>query len=235
MIEDGVHRDLVALNDVQDAGRSTGLHHQLGQPDRNRRVLFRRLENEGVAGGDGDAEHPHRDHRREVERRNACRNAQRLAHRIDVDAGPGAFGIFALQRVRDAAGELDDLQAALDIALGVGDHLAMLAGKQLGQVLHIGLDQALEVEHHPGAALGIDQGPGLLGANRGLNREINLGDGGQRDASLHLPGVGIEDVAQKARGTGDRAAVDEVGDVAHGRAFRPGEFFAQTVSHGMMH
>ena len=44
-------------------------------------------------------------------------DAQRLAHRIDVDARPGAFGVFALQRVRDAAGELDHFEAALDVAL----------------------------------------------------------------------------------------------------------------------
>ena len=49
--------------------------------------------------------------------RDAGHDAQRLAHGIDVDAGAGALGVFALQRVRDAAGELDHLQAALDVAL----------------------------------------------------------------------------------------------------------------------
>ena len=53
-------------------------------------------------------------------------DAERLAHRIDVDAGAGALGIFALQRVRDAAGELDHFEPALDVALGVGDDLAVL-------------------------------------------------------------------------------------------------------------
>ena len=63
-------------------------------------------------------------------------DAERLAHRVDVDAGAGALGVLALQQVRDADGELDDLEAALDVALGVGDGLAVLAGEQFGQARH---------------------------------------------------------------------------------------------------
>ncbi len=48
--------------------------------------------------GDGDAEHPHRDHGREVERGDARRHAQRLAHGIDVDARARALGVLALQQ-----------------------------------------------------------------------------------------------------------------------------------------
>src|SRR3546814_19189679 len=59
-------------------------------------------------------------------------DAQRLAHRIDVDAGACALGIFALQQMGDAAGEFDDFQAALDVALRVGQHLAMFGGEQQG-------------------------------------------------------------------------------------------------------
>jgi hypothetical protein len=41
--------------------------------------------------------------------------------RMDSMSMPGpTFGILALQEVRDAAGELADLEAALDVALGVG-------------------------------------------------------------------------------------------------------------------
>jgi hypothetical protein len=31
VVEDGVDRDLVAVDDVEHAGRRAGLHHQLGQ------------------------------------------------------------------------------------------------------------------------------------------------------------------------------------------------------------
>src|SRR3546814_8993497 len=85
-------------------------------------------------------------------------DAQRLAHRIDVDAGACALGIFALQQMGDAAGEFDDFQAALDVALRVGQHLAMFGGEQQGQFVHILFDQLLEAEHDAGAALGVGRG-----------------------------------------------------------------------------
>ena len=70
---------------------------------------------------------PQRDHRREIERRDAGDDAERLAHRIHVDAGAGAVGELALQQMRNAAGELGDFEAALDVAVRVGDGLAVLA------------------------------------------------------------------------------------------------------------
>jgi hypothetical protein len=69
--QDGVDRGLVAMDDVQHAGGGARLHHQLAEADRHRRIALRRFEDEGVADGDGDAEHPHRDHGREVERGDA--------------------------------------------------------------------------------------------------------------------------------------------------------------------
>jgi 1-acyl-sn-glycerol-3-phosphate acyltransferase len=99
--------------------------------------------------------------------------------------------------MRDAAGELDDLKAALDVALGVGDDLAVLGREQLGQLVHIGLDQALELEHHPRAALGIGRGPAVEGGLGGLDRAIHLGDRGQLDPRLNLAGVGVEHVAKR--------------------------------------
>ena len=129
IVEDGVDRLLVAVDDVEDAGRQAGLDQQLGQHQRHAGVALGRLQDEGVAAGDGGRELPHRDHGREVERRDAGDDAERLAHRIDVDAGAGAVGVLALHQMRDAAGELDHLEAALDVALGVGDGLAVLAGE----------------------------------------------------------------------------------------------------------
>ena len=76
---------------------------------------------------------PQRDHGREIERRDAGDHAERLADRIHVDAGAGAFGELALHQVRNAGAELHHLDAALDVALGVGDGLAVLAGQQFGE------------------------------------------------------------------------------------------------------
>ena len=104
-----------------------GLLHQLGEHQRHRGVALGRLEDEGVAAGERRAHLPHRDHRREVERGDPGDDAERLAHRVHVDAGAGGVGELALQQVRRADAELGDLEAALHVALGVGQGLAVLA------------------------------------------------------------------------------------------------------------
>ena len=113
--------------------------------------------------------------------------------------GPGALGIFALQRVRDAAGELDHLEAALDVALGVGDDLAVLGGEQEGEIVHVGLDQRLELEHHPGAALRVGRGPGGQGLAGGGDRALEVGGGAEAHPRLDAAIVGVEHVALAAR------------------------------------
>ena len=205
---------LVAVHDVEDAGRPARLDEQLGQPHRHARVLLGRLEDEAVADGDGDPEHPHRDHGREVERRDAGHDAEGLTHGIDVDARTGAFGVFALERMRDAAGELDHLEPALDVAAGVGEHLAVLGGEQRGELVHARLDQPLELEHHPRAPLRVDRRPAGLRGHGRLDRLVHHACIGEDDPRLHLAGVGVEHVAG-APGARDCRAVDEVGDLTH--------------------
>ena len=43
----------------------------------------------------------------------------------------------AFEQMRYAAGELDDLEPAQHLAAGVGEDLAVLAGDQLGQLVHV--------------------------------------------------------------------------------------------------
>ena len=99
---------------------------QLGGVERRRRVLLRRLQDERVAAGERGRPHPHRDHRGEVERRDAGDDAERLADRVDVDPRRGLLGHAALQQMRDAAAELDHLEPARHLAHRVGEHLAVL-------------------------------------------------------------------------------------------------------------
>ena len=95
--------------------------------------------------------------------------------------GPGAFGELALQQVRDAEAELDHLDAALDVALGVRNGLAVLAGEQLGERVHLPGDEIEELHHHAGAALRVGGGPGGLRRLGVLDRLAQLGLRGQRD------------------------------------------------------
>ena len=171
VLEDPVDGHLVALHDVEAPGRQAGLGQQLGEEQRRRRILLARLEHERVAAGEGVGEHPHRHHRREVERRDAGDDAERLADRVDVDAGRGLLAVAALHQVRDAAGELDVLEPAGDLAERVGEHLAVLGGEQRGDLLAVGVDQLAQVEHHLGPPRQV-RGPPRR------ERRLGGGDGG---------------------------------------------------------
>ena len=213
--QDGVHGRLVAVHHVQHAVGRARLQHQFGQADRHGRIALRRLQHECVADRDGHAEHPHRDHGGKVERGDAGDHAQRLAHGVDVDAGASALGVFAFQSVGDAAGEFDHLQPPLDVALGVGDDLAVLARQHLGQLVHVRLDQALELKHDARAALGVRRGPAFKGVLRRLDRTIDLSGAGQLHTGLNLAAVRIEHVREPTAGAVKGRAVDEVADVSH--------------------
>ena len=118
MVEDRVDHFLVAMDDVEDAVGQARFLHQLGEADGHRRDRAReglRMKalpqaiampniHIGIIAGKLNGVMPATD-------------AERLAHRIDVDAGAGAEGIFALQRLRDSAGIFDHFEPALNVAL----------------------------------------------------------------------------------------------------------------------
>ena len=116
--------------------------------------------------------------------------------------------------MRDAAAEFDDLQPSLDVALGVGDHLAVFGAEQVGERVHVRLDQFLEAEHDAGAALRVGRRPAGLRLLRGGDGAIEVGLFAERDAGLHATAIGVEHVAM-ARGSAAGMADDEMVDVAH--------------------
>ena len=179
---------LVALQHVEHPGRQAGLGPQLGDPQRGRRVLLRRLEHHGVAGGDGDREKPHRHHGREIERGDDADRAQRLADRVHIDLGGGVLGEAALQQVRHAAGEFDDLLAAADLAQRIGDDLAVLGGDDLGQFALAGVEQLAEIEQDR-AALG-QRGvpPGRERGGGGVDHRAGVLHAAQRHLTGDLAG-----------------------------------------------
>ena len=133
--EQRVDRLLVAVDDLEGAVGQPGLAaSSRAQEQRRARVALGRLEDEGVAARERDREHPHRDHAGEVERRDAGDDAERLALARRVHARGDLLGRLALHQVRDAAGELDDLEAALDLAARVVERLAVLGGDGRGEL-----------------------------------------------------------------------------------------------------
>ena len=85
----------------------------------------------------------------------------------------------------------------------------------MDEFLLVLFDQCLELENHPGSALGIDRGPGglrRLGGRDSLRQDCGVP---VLQKSLHLPGARIVDRAGDGAGARDALAVDEMADRAH--------------------
>jgi hypothetical protein len=83
---------------------------------RGRRVLLRRLEDERVAAGDRTGNIHIGTIAGKLNGVMPATHPERLAHRVRRRCRADVLGELALQQVRDAAGELDDLDAALHLA-----------------------------------------------------------------------------------------------------------------------
>ena len=120
------------------------------------------------------AEHPHRDHRREVERRDPGDDAERLADLVDVDAARDLLAEAALQQVRDAGRELEVLEAAGDLAERVRGHLAVLGGQERGDVGPVLVDEVADPEQDLGPLRERRRPPGGERLRRGANGRVDL-------------------------------------------------------------
>jgi hypothetical protein len=112
----------------------------------------------------------------------------------------------------DRAGELDDLEAAPDLALGVVEGLAVLEREVARQVVGVLLEQVLEVEHDALAAHRRHRAPGDLRLLGDLHRGIDLLDRSEGDLGGDLAGRGVGDVATAAALARDGLVVDVVTD-----------------------
>src|SRR3546814_20650695 len=110
-----------------------------------------------------------------------------------VEAGAELFGKLAFQHLRDTASELDDLEAADQLALGVGEHLAMLGGDHRRQTVEIALDEVAEAEERAGADMRRGRRPDRKGVERGLHRHFERTRATQRVSRASLPWGGVPD------------------------------------------
>ena len=112
--------------------------------------------------------------------------------------------------MRNAAGEFDHFEAALDIALGVGNGLAMLARQHICELVVVALRQFEEFHHDSGAALRVGVRPCFLCRLGVLDRGPDLGLGRQRHLGLDVARHRFEDVRGASRRALDLAAADEM-------------------------
>lgn len=143
-----IHRFLVALNHVEDAIRQAGLFKQLGHEQAGAWVGRTGFEDKRVSRGDRDREHPHWYHHRKVERRDTSHHTQRLSDRPVIQVSRYLIGEVALEQLRDATGELHDIDTTRHLAHGIGKHLAMFGSDHVGQRLLVLVQQLEEFEQH---------------------------------------------------------------------------------------
>ena len=120
--------------------------------------------------------------------------------------------------MRHAEREFDHFDAALDIALGVGDRLAMLAGKNVGEFVVVLRDEIEELHQDARAALRIGRGPADLCGGGVLDGGAHLGLGGERDMRAHRAVHRLENFGRASRLAGDMLAADEMPVLDHGSA-----------------
>ena len=69
------------------------------------------------------------------------------------------MGVFAFAEMGHAAGKLNDIQAALNVAVGVGYYFAVFCSDQGRQLISIGFNQSFEVEQYARSALWVHAAP----------------------------------------------------------------------------
>lgn len=100
---------MLPVDDVEGSVRSAGILQHLGEQHGTGGHALRRLQQKGVAAGQGHGEHPQRDHGGEVERGDACAHAEGQAVGVGVHVFGEGGQRFSQHQGGDAAGVLNHL------------------------------------------------------------------------------------------------------------------------------
>ncbi|MPM75276.1 hypothetical protein SDC9_122268 [bioreactor metagenome] len=209
VIADRVHCIFTTVDHVQHASGDTGLQCQFTQTHGDHRVLLGGLEHESIAGGNRHREHPQRNHRGEVERRDAGTHAQRLVDGVGVHAIGHVVGQFAQLQRADVGSVLDHFQTAEHVAFGVRQGFALFGGQQGSEFAHVFADQLLQLQEDAGT--GADGGllPGLEGFLGRSDCGVDFFRRGEGHAGQHLLGGGVHHVTPLGGLGFDELAADE--------------------------
>ncbi len=150
---------------------------------------------------------------------------ERLPERVAVDPGADVLGDFPFEQMRCAGRELDHLDAARDLALGIREHLAVLGGDHRGDPLLALLEESQKAVEHAGAAQGRGRRPLRERRARRADRLGHLLGAGERHPARLLAGRRIEDRCRAPAPAGNQPAIDEMLDLGRHAAL-PGFFRA---------
>ena len=117
--------------------------------------------------------------------------------------------------MRRADADLDHFEPALDIALGVGDGLAVLARQEFGKRIIFALHEIEELHQHAHAPLRVGRGPGRLRRLGVLDRLAQIGLAAQRHLAADRAVHRLHDVLAASARCGDVLAANEMPDLGH--------------------
>ena len=119
--------------------------------------------------------------------------------------------------MRQPAGELDDLETAVDLTESVGQHLAVFAGQDRGQIALAALDELAKSKEDACSGRERRAAPRPRGLGRRGHGRINDRRIGERDARARLAVRGVVDVSPTVGRCGPRLAGDPVVDGCESR------------------
>ncbi len=185
-----------AGDDVEHAAGQARALGERGDGERRERRLLGRLDDDGAAGGQRrrDLARDHRD--REIPRRDRGADANRLLQREQALVAPGARDRVAIDALGLLGEPFDERRAIGDLALGLGQRLALFAHHDRREIVGVGQDRV-----EPGAQ---DRAALLAG----LGAPGGQGRARRRDGA---PGLGRAEIGHGR----DRVAIRRV---VHGEA-----------------
>ena len=124
--------------------------------------------------------------------------------------GPAPSVNSPLARWGNAAGKFDHFDSALNVALGIGNDLAVLRRQHMGEFVHMLFDQRLEIEHNACTFLRVLRRPFRKHALSGFDGDPDFARRGEWRSRLNFACSGVEDVAEAPARPFDVLAADEV-------------------------
>ena len=219
MLQEAINSHLVTIHNVEAPIGQTRLLQQFADEHARRRILLARLEHERVATSQGVGKHPHWNHCRKVERRDAGHNPKRLLDAVHVHTSRRLLAVPTLHQVGDAASKLDVLQPPSHLAQRIAKNLAVLLGEQSRNLLAIRINQLAHMKHDLRPPRKIRSPPSRKGSKSSSDSQVNLGRRSQVHGRCLLARSRIKNHPRPPRSPLDHAAINPVRNAIHNESF----------------